>query len=180
MAGMLLCVMGCTPLLGCLFPQDDQQVIGELPPKRNSPLQIKSTDPQDPRTTFYNTTLCLERNPTFKLIVEDEDVLDVVSSLWFIGKTTTQPFTPSPLGGSTQRRSVSAPSSLGFKSALANLAAGTKLLTVYVADTAFQETVDGQIALVDRPPRTLPDGTVAIDKGSYDSFTWTLDVEPCP
>jgi hypothetical protein len=179
MAGLLLCVMGCTPLMGCLFPQDDQQVIGDLPPRRNSPLKIVSQDPQDPRTTFYNTTACPSANPSFKLIVEDEDLGDVVNSLWFIGKTTTQPFQPSPVSGGAQRRSVAAPSSLGFKSALANLPAGTQVLTVYVADTAFQETVDGQIALVAREPKTLPDGSTAVDKGSYDSFTWTLDVEPC-
>lgn len=179
MAGLLLCVMSSTPLLGCLFPQDEQ-VIDALPPKRNGPLKIVSQEPQEPRTTFYNSTLCPDRNPSFKLIVEDEDLADVVSSMWFIGKTTTQPFQPSNVSAGAQRRAVSAPSSLGFRSALANLPAGTAVLTVYVADTNFQEPVDGQIALFAREPKLLPDGTSAVDKGSYDSFTWTLDVEPCP
>ena len=179
MAGLLLCVMVSTPLLGCLIPQDDQ-VIPALPPKRNSALKIVSQEPQEPRTTFYNSTSCLGLNPVFVLIAEDEDVADIVYSMWFVDKSNaSQPFRPNLIpGGGSQRRSVTAPSS-GFKSALANLGAGTHLLTVYVADSAFQEVVDGQVS-VSRPDKVLPDGGVVADKGSIDNFTWVLDVEPCP
>ena len=103
-------------------------------------------------------------------------------SLWFIDKSndgSSLPFQPNNVATGTQRRSVSAPNALGFKSAMANLSAGTHLLTVYVADSAFQEVVDGQVN-VSRPDRLLPDGTLVPDKGSIDSFTWVLDVEPCP
>lgn len=179
MAGLLLCVVVCTPLLGCLIPQDEQ-VIGELPPKRNSPLKIVSQEPQEPRTTFYNSTACLGLNPTFKLIAEDEDLADPVFSMWFVDKSNaSQPFQPSRIEGGMQRRSVTAPSSLGFKSALANLGAGTHLLTAYVADSNFLEPIDGQVTVF-RPDRVLPDGTKVPDKGSIDNFTWVLDVEPCP
>ena len=176
MAGLLLTVLGCIPLAGCLFPQDEQ-VIGELPPKRNGPLKIVSQVPQDPRTTFFNSTTC--PNQVFMLTIEDEDLADVVNSLWFIGKTTSQPFPTSPLSGGSKVRSVASPNSLGFKSTLANLPTGTEVLTVYVADTAFQEVVDGQVALVAREPKLLPDGSSGLDRGSFDVFTWTLDVKAC-
>ena len=179
MAGLLLSLLLTSPLVGCVIPQDEQ-VIDELPPRRNSPLKIVSQEPQEPRTTFYNSTSCLGLNPVFVLIAEDEDVADIVYSMWFVDKSNaSQPFRPNLIpGGGSQRRSVTAPSS-GFKSALANLGAGTHLLTVYVADSAFQEVVDGQVS-VSRPDKVLPDGGVVADKGSIDNFTWVLDVEPCP
>jgi hypothetical protein len=179
MAGLLLCVMLSIPLLGCLIPQDEQ-VIPELPPKRNSPLKIVSQEPQDPRTSYFNSTTCAG-NPVFKLTVEDEDVADVVSSLWFIDKAndgSSLPIPTSPVqGGVSRARTVAAPNALGFR--LANLAAKTThVLTVYVADSAFQEVVAGQVT-VSRPDRLLPDNTLVPDKGSIDSFTWVLDVEAC-
>lgn len=179
MAGLLLTVLACMPMLGCLFPQDED-VIPRLPPKRNGAIQI--VKPLEPRFVFKNTTLCPSQNRAFALTVTDEDVGDPVFSRWFIGGINTQAFGPSQLpGGSSVTRNVTAPSFLGFKSALANLATGTETLTVYVADTDFQEVIGGTIALVARPgPQLqLADGGIEVDKGSYDSFTWTLDVEPC-
>ena len=178
MAGLLLFALCCTPLLGCIIPQDEQ-LIGELPPKRNGPIAIKRTDPPTVRTTWYNSTSCPSLEPSFKLTVEDEDLGDVMSSLWFIGDTNTQPYAPTPLPGGSNPRNVFPPSSLGFKSALANLIAGSAaVLTVYVADTSFQEVVGGQVALVPRDTK-LPDGG-SLDFGKMDSFTWVLDVEACP
>ena len=178
MAGLLLFSLGCTPLLGCIIPQDEQ-LIPELPPKRNGPIAIKAMDPPTVRTTWYNSTGCPERAPALKLTVEDEDLADVVSSLWFIGDTNTQPYAPTPLPGGSKTRNVFPPSSLGFKSALANLTAGSAaVLTVYVADTSFQEVLGGQVSLVPRDTK-LPDGG-SLDVGTKDSFTWVLDVEACP
>lgn len=179
MAGLLLMGFACMPMLGCLIPQDEE-VIPTLPPKRNGAIQI--VKPLEPRLVFKNTTVCPNQNRAFALTVTDEDVGDPVFSRWFIGGISNQPFTPSQLpGGSSATRNVTAPSSLSFKSALANLATGTETLTVYVADTDFQEVIGGVIALVARqgPQVQLADGTIEVDKGSYDSFTWTLDVEPC-
>ncbi len=180
MAGLLLFALGCTPLLGCLIPQDEQ-LIPELPPRRNGPIKIVQTEPKDPRTTYFNSTACLSLEPTFKLTVEDEDLADTVFSLWFIGNTSTQPFRPTQVPGGSKTRSVTAPSSLGFKSALANLPSGTAVLTVYVADTDFQEVIGGQVSLVARDPKLVPpDDTPVVDPGTMDSFSWVLDVEACP
>ncbi len=181
MAGLLLTVLACMPMVGCLFPQDEE-VIPSLPPKRNGILRIVRQLPAEPRTTFRNTSLCPSQNPVFALTITDEDVGDPVYSRWFIGGTNGQPFSPTPVpGGSSANRNVTPPSSLGFKSALANLATGTETLTVFVADTDFQEVIDGKIALVPRagPQVQLADGGILLDEGSTDSFTWTLDVEPC-
>jgi hypothetical protein len=181
MAGLLLSALCCIPLAGCLIPQDED-VIPQLPPKRNGPIKILDQDPRTLRTRFYRSTaLCPSPvNPAFRLTVGDEDLADLVHSRWFIG-ASAEPFRPTPIqGGSSTSRTVDAPSSLGFKSALANLDTGTEILTVYVADTDFKEVVGTTIDLVDRAARQLPDGTFAVDEGSYDTFTWTLDVEPCP
>ncbi|MDP1828339.1 MAG: hypothetical protein Q8L48_34035 [Archangium sp.] len=178
MAGLLLYVIVSTPLQGCLFPQDED-VFPELPPKRNSPLQIRAQTPEL-RTTFYNSTMCQSLNKAFTLTVEDEDTVDVVSSIWFIGETTTQPFIPTSVPGGSKIRSVTAPSSLGFRSALANLTSGsTQTLTVFVADTLFQEVLGGNVEVQQREER-LVDGVLLRDVGYKDSFTWVLDVEPCP
>lgn len=180
MAGLLLSALCCIPLAGCLIPQDED-VIPQLPPKRNGPIQIRAQIPAQPRITFRNTTLCPTQNLPFSLTVADEDVGDVVHSIWFIGGASDQRlFEPTPIqSGSSTSRTVTAPGSLGFKSALANLVIGTEILTVYVADTDFEEVVGGTVALVPRPTTRLPDGTEAIDKGSMDTFTWTLDVKAC-
>lgn len=175
MAGLLLMAVVCAPLAGCLFPQDDQ-VLPELPPKRNGPLKIVDQDPREPRATFRNTTLCPEQNPTFKLTVDDEDIADTVRSRWFVGTQTFEGRNVTSTG--SRGREVFAPPESSFKTALANLTAGdTELLTVFVADTEVR-VVDGQISVEPRT-RVLPDGTMVEDKGSFDSFTWVLDVEAC-
>lgn len=184
MAGLLLLVLVVTSMTGCLFPQDEQ-VIDGLPPKRNSPVKVVSQEPQAIRTTFFNSTLCQDRNPSFTLTVEDDDLSDQIRSIWFVGDSTTQDFRPNNVTTGTQRRLVTAPNSGSFKTALANLPAGTPtqprstVLTVYVADTDFLEVVGGQISLQPRAARVLPDGSSAVDRGSFDSHSWTLDVEPC-
>ncbi len=179
MAGLLLCAVSCAPLLGCIIPQDEQ-LIPELPPKRNGPIKIVNQEPAEPRTRYFNSTQCPSDEPTFKLFVDDEDLTDSVFSLWFVGNTSTQPFNPTKVAGGSRTRPVPAPSSLGFKSALANLPSGTAVLTVYVADTDFKEVIGGQVSLADREPTTLPDGNTVTDLGTMDSFTWVLDVEACP
>lgn len=172
MAALLLCAL-CASMSGCLIPQDDQ-VPGELPPKRNGPIKIQDQIPRDRRITFFNGTTC--SNASFQLFAEDEDLADLVFSLWFIGSTNETPFQPTPIQGGTATRVVNAPSSLAFKSTLANHPTGTETITVYVADTQFKEVVGGNIALVERPDRVLPDASTVRDTGSFDTFTWTLDV----
>lgn len=179
MAGLLLMAGVCAPLTGCLFPQDDQ-VLGELPPKRNGPIKIRYQSPPEPRTTFFNGTSCTTSNPAFSVTVDDEDIADTVRSRWFVG---LQSFEGRFLLSTGARgREVTAPTDSGFRAAMANLAAGTALLTVYVSDTEAR-VVDGKLVIEPRT-RALPDGTMVEDEGSVDSFTWVLEVQaptgPCP
>lgn len=176
MAGLLLSS-------GCLIPQDDQ-VLDDLPPRRNTPLRIVNRDPEGPQTTYYTQTSCAPPQG-FSLAVSDDDTVDFIYSLWFIDQDpNTVPFTTTPKPpGSSATREIKAPSASTFTNALANLTLGTHLLTVYVADTAFNE-VDNQ--LVTAGPRqvelkTADGGTVVVpDPGYVDSFTWVLQVERCP
>jgi hypothetical protein len=174
MAGLLLWAV-CASMTGCLFPQDDQ-VLPELPPKRNSPIRILDQDPPAPRTTFFNGTACGASNPAFKLTVDDEDVADTVRSRWFVGLQSFEGRFVSSTG--SRGREVTAPTDSGFRATLANLTAGdTELLTVFVSDTEAR-VVDGKLVVEPRS-RVLPDGTPVEDKGYSDSFTWVLDVEAC-
>lgn len=179
MAGLLLCVMSAL-MSGCLIPQDDT-VPFDQPIKRNSPLRIVDQKPVTQRTTFYASTACSSQNEPFELKVNDDDLSDTIHSLWFIDQgPNTVPFqtTPrAPTGSSI--RSISAPSALTFTNALSNLTTGIHLLTVYVADSNFDEVVDGVIT-VTRPDVTLPTGEMVTDRGYVDSYTWVLDVERCP
>lgn len=179
MAGLLLAAAVGALTSGCLIPQDDQ-VILDLPPKANRPIKIVSQEPVQ-RLKFANSTTCASQNPAFRLTAEDADVADVVYSMWFIDQgPDAQKYEPNIiLGGTSPRREVTAPNLSAFRSALANLNPGTHLLTAYVADWPFLEPVDGKVGLVSRD-ETLADGGVLKDKGSFDSFTWVLDVEPCP
>jgi hypothetical protein len=177
MAGLLLTAVLSAPLSGCLIPQDDQVNI-DLPPKANSPLRIVANSPGQ-RVGFKNGTGCT--NEAFTLTVEDADIADVVYSLWFIDPSPkAQAYQPNSLpGGSRAQRSVTAPNSAAFRSALADLSPGTHLLTVHVADTLFLEPIDGNVGVVSRDEVLLDGGIGLKDKGYIDSFTWVLDVEKC-
>ncbi len=177
MAGKLLClVVVCTPILGCLIPQDEQ-VIPELPKKRNSPLRIVSQFPEGPATTFYSSSTCRDRNKGFNLTIVDEDVGDTIRSRWFIDKSiNTVPYEPSARPPGAAQRIVEAPISASFANELSNLASGTThLLTVYVTDSSFEEVINGLIA-VSRTPEVLPDGGTITDRAFLDSFTWVLTI----
>ncbi|MFT3708294.1 MAG: hypothetical protein QM817_11630 [Archangium sp.] len=176
MAGLLLSS-------GCLIPQDDQ-VLDELPPRRNTPLRIVNREPEGPQTTFYTQMSCAPPQ-AFTVAVSDDDTVDPIYSLWFIDQDpNTVPFTttPKPPSSSTVRE-IKAPSASTFTNALANLSLGTHLLTVYVADTAFNE-VDNQLVTAGPRQVSIPasdGGTVVVpDPGYVDSFTWVLQVERCP
>lgn len=147
------------------------------PPAPNSPPRIVNSTPGAVRLTFFNSTACPELNPPFSLVVEERDLRDVLFSHWFINGTNTEPFIPMTSGpAGSPMRTLNAPVQTAFKMALANLAVGTHVLTVYVADSEFNAVVDGQVSLIPRP--ALADG--GTDSGDLDSFTWVLDVEPCP
>ena len=179
MAGLLLCVIGAL-MTGCLLPQEDT-VPFDQPLRRNSPLRIVSQNPPEQRTTYYASTSCSDLNKGFELRVVDDDTGDTIQTRWFIDQgPNTVPFqtTPQPPTGSTTRV-VAAPRGLTFTNALSNLSIGIHLLSVYVADSNFDEVINGEIT-VTRPAVQLPSGQMITDFGYIDSFTWILDVERCP
>lgn len=173
-AALLLVMVGCIPMSGCLIPQDDY-VFGELPPRRNRPLKIVGHNPPGLAVKFFNSARCADKNEPFTVIVEDEDVQDEVRSRWVINDNNTD-YEPKAVTVRNVVREVPAPSST-FPSAMANLPTGTALLSVYATDSLFLES--GDRTNVTRALVTLPDGTSVVDKGSVDSFTWTLNVVPC-
>ncbi|MFZ5442843.1 MAG: hypothetical protein ACOZQL_22750 [Myxococcota bacterium] len=182
MAGLLLCLWGCTPLMGCLIPQDDQ-VLPDLPPRKNSPPRIVSNLPKQ-SISYFTSAMCSAQNVPFKVVVSDDDVSDTLRSLWLIdydpslGSAASAPFIPNAVTSRGQPlRDMPEPTAQSFKSALANLTAGTHLLTVYVADREFQEFT-GVVATVEREI-FVGDASVP-DTGFTDSFTWVLKVESCP
>lgn len=192
MAGLLLCLVACAPLSGCLLPQDEQ-VIPDLPPRRDTAPRIVGSTPPSRWISFATSAAC-RTNEDFKLIVEDEDTGDTLRSMWFIdfkdvtSTTLPTPYTANavrPLNGALQRE-VKAPTSTSFTSALSSLAAGTHLLTAYVADREFDEfsgtvvLVNSEIALADGGVLRDRDGGVVLDVGHFDTITWTLQVASCP
>lgn len=185
MAGMLLCVMTvCGPMFGCLLPQDDQ-VIDALPKKKNSPLFLipENAQPPQQRIAYYSSTQC--NNPVFSIGVKDDDLSDTMRSLWFIDKETSRTvvtYSPSVVNPTTTSpgRQITAPT-VSFTNALANLTPGTHLVTVYVTDSEFEEVADPKDPVrVRRAQVVLADGQTAPDTAYVVSFTWVLDVEPCP
>ena len=154
--GLVLCG-GCGP--AAQQPQGDAAVA-------NRPPRILSGTPKL-RSTWYASTSCLPLNSHISLTVEDADG-DPLRSLWFIDQSAASaPFLGSTRAGGPTTQAVEAPAALAFRSALANLPGGVHLLTAYVADSEFNEVVDGSV-------------TVTRQDGFVDSFTWVLDVEPCP
>lgn len=134
----------------------------------NHPPRVLSNMPSQ-RTTYYASTACPSLNAQFRLTVEDLDS-DGIRSMWIIDpETRSAPFFPSVQLGADTQRVIEAPASLNFKSALANLPTGVHQLTAYAADSDFNEVIDGTVTVAR-----------ADDPHSFDSFTWLLDVEPCP
>src|SRR4051812_39152025 len=86
MAGGLLW-LGCTaPLLqGCLIPQDDQ-VLQDLPPKKNSPPRIVGTLPESPTTLQFGQgcNTAAKHEDRFSVSVEDPDLGDAIQNRWIV------------------------------------------------------------------------------------------------
>ncbi|HEY0880875.1 MAG TPA: hypothetical protein VGD87_05065, partial [Archangium sp.] len=164
MAGLLLSGALCAPLSGCLIPQDNPVLI-DIPPRANRPIRIEDNSPAATQVKwFLNETACIGGNAPFSLTVVDDDTADIVDSYWFIDKNKDSlPFRPSPIAGGSRQRTVTAPTSLNFRSALSGLSPGTHLLTVFVADTAFQE-YDGAITTASRDTFLADGGVVYLDR----------------
>ncbi len=174
-------LLGCLlsiPLVGCLIPQDDQ-VQGELPPRRNRPLRIVNQTPATALLAkFRNSNSCIGINEPFTLIVEDEDEGDVLESLWFLDGRLFQSGPILQMGGI--RRQVAGPTISDFAAALANLRPDLPhVLTAYVTDSKF--IGEGENSAVSRKV-TLPNGDEVTDQAYVDRFSWVLNVvpDPCP
>lgn len=177
MAGLLLCLVTGPLVSGCLLPQDDQ-VISDLPPRRNTPPRIVRWQPERLPLTFYSGTGCV--NTTFSVFVADEDLSDTLRSYWFVDRTQdSAPYNGAPVFGSSNlTREVVAPSGGRFATELTNLSTGSHSVSVFVTDGDFQEIVDGNIT-ANNPPLLLPDGGLVDDEAYVDSHSWFVKVEPC-
>jgi len=181
MAGLLLWGALSAPLSGCLIPQDNPVLI-DIPPRANRPIRIEDWSPADQRVEFKNNNVvaCTSQNQTFSLTVADDDTADIVYSRWFIDKNDQSvAYSPSDIPGGSRQRTVTAPSSANFRTALADLDPGTHLITVYVSDTAFLE-YDGVINTQSRDTPAPDGGVLYRDRSYVDNYTWVLDVKACP
>lgn len=188
MARLLLCAALVLGGSGCLFPQDDQ-VLPTLPPVKNRPPRIVDAAPKDQPLEFVSGTKpgsggvpCDAHS--FTVTVDDPDLngtvySDTIYSIWFIDKTNDSlPFRPNPIAPTTQgSRTVSQPGASAFRTSLSSLSTGTHLLTVFIADKDFAETIDGNV-IAQSKTVTLPDGSEVQDPGYVDSYTWVLRVGP--
>lgn len=187
MARLLLC--GAVALLegACLIPQDDT-VLPDLPPKKNSPLRVlaPTAKPAQRRTTVQVGTpgpTCLR--PEFSMTVLDEDTGDPIRSQWYVDPTATYEQTPTNpvftgaviFGGTSTTRQVTAPNAM--LTFLASLVDGKEhLVEAWVTDSEF--TPDAPPTSVFRDQRVLPDGTEVPDTAYTDFNVWVVKVEPCP
>lgn len=175
MARLLLCAFSSALLTGCLIPQDDQ-VIPDLPPRKNRPPRIVRNLPVEERVSYpTGSGNCIRQ--AFALTVEDLDTGDQIRSQWVIDRSTSSPAYSGGVINSngTALRQVPAPMSSAFLSAMSNLTPGLHFLTAFVVDTDF----DPETGEATPISRTLPDGTMVEDSGYVDQHFWVLEVAPC-
>jgi hypothetical protein len=187
MARLLL--LGLVALLesACLIPQDDP-VLPELPPKKNSPLRVlaQTMKPAQRRTTVLVGMLgpsC--PRPEFSLTVADDDTGDPIRSQWYVNpRPDYQPTANNPVfsgatifGGTAVNRTVTAPNAM--LTYLDSLNRNEEhLIEVWVTDGEFDPNAPPTQA--SRPDRTLPDGTVVADPPSTGFNVWVVKVVNCP
>lgn len=187
MARLLL--LGCLALMesACLLPQDDT-VLPDLPPKKNSPprILVPSVIPDQRRKTIQVGTPGPTCPPTeFSMTVADDDVADPIRSQWFVDpdvdyvQSATHPVFSGGVifGTDAVNRQVKAPNAM--LTYLSSLKDGREhLVEAWVTDSEFDK--DAPPTKVSRPPRILSDGTEVTDTGYTDSNVWFITVEDCP
>jgi len=193
MAGLLLWTVVAFPSAGCLVPQDDE-VLPDLPPQRNSPPRIlrEATVPANRKLTVNTGAAC---KPTFSVSVEDTDFdptsqtyKDTLRSRWFIDPNNEYTSTPGSIvregnpvaPGTSLVRVVEAPPQL--IAALAGLS-NEHRVEVWVTDgefVEFSEPPPGGLRVVGKPAE-MPDGSTLENPAFYDSHEWLVTVEGgCP
>lgn len=181
-------LVGWLALMGsaCLIPQDDT-VLPDLPPRKNSPLRILAltVKPEQRRrqvTVGTPSPTCVPDE--FSMTVADDDVGDPIRSQWYVdpqpdyAQTPTSPvFNGLPIfPGTVVNRQVTAPNAmLTFLSSLND--GKEHLIEAWVTDSDF---LPGPPTNASRPDRTLPDGTTADDPAFTDAHVWLVTVERCP
>lgn len=128
----------------------------------NQPPRVVQTSP-GLRGRFFTGAACRDLNPTFVVTVSEPEG-DALRSQWFIDETTG-PFVTTPNFEAGEPRTLTAPAAEAFWATLGNLTSGTHVVTVWVTDAEDLEVIDGQ---------------AVTDGGGFDSFSWVLDVAPCP
>jgi GAF domain-containing protein len=188
MARVLL--LGACALMAsaCLIPQDDD-VLPDLPPKKNSPPRIlaQTVQPAQRKTSVVVGTpspTCLRTE--FSMTVEDEDTGDLLRSQWYVDPRPDYQNTASTpvfagaviFGGTSVNRTVTAPNAmLTFLSSLND--GKEHLIEAWVTDGEFDP--NAAPTQVTRPDRTLPDGTSVPDTAYSDANVWVITrVESCP
>lgn len=186
MARLLL--LGCLALIqsACLLPQDDT-VLPDLPPKKNSPLRVlaPSIKPEQRKTTIQVGTVSETcPRPEFSMQVSDDDTGDRIRSQWFVDpRPNYEPTATNPVfsggtifGGTSVTRQVTAPNAM--LTFLTGLVDGKEhLVEAWVTDGEFDPNAPP--TSVSHDPQTLPDGTVVTDTAYTDSNVWVVTVEEC-
>lgn len=176
MAGRLLSVALAAVLVhGCLLPQDDQ-VIEEIPPKKNSrPSIVAGREKPGQEATLDIGTNC--RPDTFSALVEDLDLSDRIRSRWFVDPDPM--FSGVSFTGNTLEASkkairdtpmVAPPQLFSIGSPLREFTTGKAphRLVLVVADGEFEFGISSSPTA----SHTLPDGGTYIDPSYTASYTW--------
>lgn len=170
----------------CLLPQDDT-VLPDLPPKKNSPLRVlaPSIKPEQRKATIHVGTVSETcPRPEFSMTVSDDDTADQIRSVWFVDpRPNYEPTATNPafsggviFGGTSVTRQVTAPNAM--LTFLTGLVDGKEhLVEAWVTDSEFDPNAPP--TSVSRPNRTLSDGTVVPDIAYTDSNVWVVTVEEC-
>ena len=185
MAGRLLCTALAAVLVqGCLIPQEDP-VLPDLPPKRNTPpvLVLDSATPMKRGTTLFLNPSCMSKDRRFAIAVVDPDLGDKIVTRWFVDhddKFTTLPVngTEFPSGAKFAERGIAKPIELFYTSGRLFDPPGAHWVTVVISDRAFlPEGIDVTLGTFD-----LPDGGTTPDMTTTAQYTWEVitDKTNCP
>ncbi len=176
---MVLLLACLSAFSGCFIPQDEP-LLPDLPPKRNSPPKIVGQRPLQQETRVTISGSC--EKTRFEIDVRDDDTANPLSTLWFVDPGPASPvLRGETVSGSATRtiRTLKEPSGLSL--ALLPLTDGKRhRVQVFVTDGRFIDERTPSLVELD-PPVTanLPDGGMLTDVAYVDSFDWLVEVTQC-
>ncbi len=176
MAGRLLRVAVAALLTqGCLLPQEDP-VLPDLPPKRNTPpeLRFDTAVPARRNTVLNLDPLCPNKDRPFSIGVVDPDLGDTIYSRWYVDDDSK--FTSLGVEGkgldprpTVPERGILKPIEV-FYSTGALLSPMAHFVTVVIADRPFPpEGINLVLGNLD-----LPDGGTTPDTTKTAQYTWEV------